>query len=450
MSVPVLVEIRHFHESGERSSLWKRRQLMYACLSPAARALGLMTIEGLTIGAVLFRQEETEMNITIVKDESPPPVGWWRFSGDVTVASHNAPWCACGVISVIRNAWCACRVRRVELTSDDDVDDVVQGQVLRTLCLLENDVVSLHLGKVYIKDDQLTRFLRRLNVLSLDGCDGRIEKWMGCLSKTAEVVKISDCFCVSEATLACMPAATVRHLTLDNTNVTASHLNHLKWTDYLQTLSLMDCRKIHSLQIGAFPELRRLFLCRTPIENESLKGVESCSHLRIVNLGGCQEVNDVNVLGALKQLRELFLHGTGVTDGGIAAIASCEGLEKLNLGGCISISDVNHLGRLANLLELHLWSTRVTNAGIRGLASCCAMVELILDDCVRITDVSPLGCLQSLRWLSLIGTEVDAHGVKALIQSQKLETLALGGTRIAHPPKLWSHEAIVEYLENFL
>ncbi|CAG9581702.1 hypothetical protein LMJF_34_0020 [Leishmania major strain Friedlin] len=343
-----------------------------------------------------------------------------------------------------------CRVTRVELTSDDEVDDVVQREILDILCLLQNEVISLRLGKLHMKNAELAPRLPLMNSLSLDSCDGGIEKFISALSTAAEILEISDCFCLSDAMFESMPTTEVHRLVLDNTNVATSWLEHLKCTHSVQTLSLMDCCKIDALRVSAFPELRRLLLCRTPIASESLKGVEKCSHLRIVNLGGCQEIVDVNAFGALKQLRELFLHETSVTNAGIAALADCERLEKLNLGGCVHVSNVNHLGSLVNLLELHLWSTKVTNSGIEGLASCCSLMELVLDDCVRITDVLPLGCLQSIRWLSLIGTEVDARGVKGLIHCQKLETLALGGTRIAHPPKLWRHEAIVEYLENLI
>ncbi|CBZ30137.1 hypothetical protein, unknown function [Leishmania mexicana MHOM/GT/2001/U1103] len=420
---------------------------MLASLSAAARKVALMG-EGLTIGSVSFRSSGTEMNVTIVSDGPPPPVGWWCYSGTVTVAAHNTPLGACGVISTLKNAWSVCRVTRVELTSDDEVDAVVQRQILDILGLLQNDVVSLCLGKLHMKNADLAPCLTSLNSLSLNGCDGEIEKWLSALSPAAEIIEISDCFSFSAATFQCMLTTAVRRLVLDNTNVAASCLEHLKCTHSVQTLSLMGCRKIDALQVSAFPELRRLLLCRTPIASESMEGIEKCRHLQIVNLGGCQEIVDVNVFGALKQLRELFLHETSVTNAGIAGLADCERLEKLNLGGCIHVSNINHLGRLVNLLELHLWSTKVTNSGIEGLASCCSLVELVLDDCVRITDVMPLGCLQSIRWISLIGTEVDARGVKGLIHCQKLETLALGGTRIAHPPKLWRHEAIVEYLEN--
>ncbi|CBZ37485.1 hypothetical protein, unknown function [Leishmania donovani] len=447
MGLLLLTEVCQFHEGGERSPLSTRRRLMLASLSPATRKLAL-TGEGLTIGSVSFRNGGTEMNITIANDGPPPPVGWWRYSGTVTVAGHNAPLGACGVISTVKNAWSVCRVTRVELTSDDGVDAVVQRQILYILGLLQNEVISLCLGKLRMKNADLAPCLPSLNSLSLYGCDGRIEKWLSALSTAAEIVEISDCFSLSDATFKSMPTTSVDRLVLDNTNVAASFLEHLKCRHSVRTLSLMDCRKIDTSQVGAFPQLRRLLLCRTPVASESLEGVEKCHHLQIVNLGGCQEVVDVNVLGALKQLRELFLHETSVTNAGIAALANCKRLEKLNLGGCVHVSNVNHLGRLANLLELHLWSTKVTNSGIEGLASCCSLVELVLDDCVRITDVLPLGCLQSIRWLSLIGTEVEAPGVKGLIHCEKLETLALGGTRIAHPPKLWRHEAIVEYLGN--
>ncbi|KAG5467681.1 hypothetical protein LSCM4_00759 [Leishmania orientalis] len=443
----MLAEIGMFQDGGERSSFAARRGLMLASLSSVARKRAL-TYGGVTFGCVSFQYSGTEMNITVSKENTPPPVGWWCIAGPVTVEAHNAPLAACEVIRIIKKAWPACRVTRVELTNDEEISAVAQREVLYTLELLQNEMFSLYLGKLHVEDAAVAPCLRALHSLCLDGCDGKIELWLNGLGAAAETVEISDCFSCTDTTFASMSSTAVRRLVLDNTNVSACSVEQLKFADALQTVSLMDCRKIDSLQARCFPELRALLLGRTPITSESLEGIEKCCHLRIVNLGGCQGIVDVNAFGALKELRELFLHETSVTNIGIAALEDCEGLEKLNLGGCVHVSDVNHLGNLANLVELHLWSTKVTNAGIVGLASCFSLVELVLDDCVRITDVWPLRSLQSMRWLSLIGTEVDARGVKELIHCQRLETLALGGTRIDQPPNLWRHETIVQFLEN--
>ncbi|KAG5493770.1 hypothetical protein JKF63_01602 [Porcisia hertigi] len=447
MTLLLLAEVRRFHEGGGRTSFLQRRDLMLASLSPAARKMALIT-EGLSIGSVCFRNIGTEMKIEIAAEVPPVPIGWWCYTGTATVEAHNAPLGACAIISAIKTLWPMCTVTRIALAHDDEVSALAQRKILKTLNSLQNEVLSLYLGKLHSENNDFDLSLTALHTLFLEGCDGGIEKWVRALSAVTERVEITDCFSFPDTAFATNSAVALRRLVLDNTNVSVSCLGQLKCADSLQTLSLMDCRKIDTLEIGAFPELRVLLLGRTPIASESLKGAQRCVHLRIVNLGGCQGISDVNVLGALKELRELFLHETCVTNSGIAALASCERLEKINLGGCIYISDVNHLGGLPNLLELHLWNTKVTNSGISGLGLCCSLVELVLDNCIRITDVSSLRHLHSIRWLSLIGTEVDGRGVRELLHCQKLETLALGGTRIDHPPKLWRHEAIVEYLES--
>ncbi|KAG5468091.1 hypothetical protein LSCM1_02060 [Leishmania martiniquensis] len=443
----MLTEIRAFWDVRERSSFVARRGLMLASLSPAERKVALED-DGLTIGCFSFRYTGSELCIAVSKESASPPLGWWRYSGRITVEGHNAPFGTCEVICEIKRSWPGSRVTRLELRNDEEFSAMAQGRVLDTLGALQDEALSLYLGKLHVENADPFPFFAALHSLRLDGCDGKMEAWLSALGAGVENVEITDCYAFSDTTFASMPSRALRRLVLDNTNVSAVSVKQLKCADSLHTLSLMDCRKIDVFQASDFPELRVLILSRTHITSDSLEGIERCRRLKSVNLGGCRGIVDVTPLGSLKELRELFLHETLVTNVGIAALEYCEGLEKLNLGGCVHVSDVNHLGRLGNLLELHLWSTKVTNAGIVGLSSCSSLVELVLDNCVRITDVRPLRLLQSMRWLSLIGTEVDAPGVKELIQCQSLETLALGGTRIHQPPNLWRHEAVVQFLEN--
>ncbi|KAK7196621.1 hypothetical protein NESM_000600800 [Novymonas esmeraldas] len=447
MALRFLGDVCAFHDAEASRAPARRRALMLASLSPTARAQALMTV-GLALGPFTFHCSRAGMSLQISGEAPPPPVGWWQYAESVSIAACNATVPACVAVRALKSEWGRCRVTEVELTEDDEVGAVAQEHALDTLRLLRDELHSLTLSNFHIRPTDSVPRLSALRSLSLECCSGAMEKWVTALSFAAERVDICDCFSISAATFADTPAAGLARLVLDNTNVNAPWVEGVSCAASLQTLSLIDCRKIDELDIDAFPKLQRLLLGRTLISNASLAGAEKCGDLRLVNLGGCQRVTDVSALQNLAHLRELFLHETAVTNAGIAALARCARLEKLNLGGCIHVSNVNHLGCLQHLLELHLWSTKVTNAGIHGLSTCCSLVELVLDDCIRVSDVTPLASMPSIRWLSLIGTRVNVAGVKELVHCRTLETLALSGTEIPHPPKLWRQEAVATYLRG--
>ncbi|EPY27836.1 hypothetical protein STCU_04265 [Strigomonas culicis] len=214
----------------------------------------------------------------------------------------------------------------------------------------------------------------------------------------------------------------------------------------LEKLSIIDCKEVDFIDLENYTSLRTLLLSRTSID--SLEGVSKCKQLQLLNIGGCHLLKDVNCLHMLTGLKELFLHETGVTNAGILGLASCVNLEKLNLGGCLYLSDVNCLGALVNLKELHLWSTKINNLGIIAINGCESLVEVVLDDCPKVTDVSCLKDLYNLQFLSLIQTSVDEKGIKELKSCPLLECLGISGTQIIHPPKLWNHASVLQYLSS--
>lgn len=433
---------------GRDSEASVQRSLMMAALSPVARREVLAT-SGMRLGKTDFFINHDGLFIRVAAEGPIPPVAWWNYEGAVSVSSNNSSVTACELIEYLKEAWVSAEICCVKMDNEDEIGEREQMCLLRTLHALSNDLVDLRLENFYLHDNDQLPFCRHLRSLVLKGFRGSLKKWSKILNSSAKQVEISDTVAFTEDSLAHIGGSMLYRLVLDNTNVTMPHLEQLKCARTLTTLSLVDCRRIDSFDAASFPKLRLLLLGRTPISSGRLTSVEECSHLRLINLGGCGAITDINVLGQLKELREVFVHETSVTNDGIAGLAECENLEKLNLGGCRFVSDVSHLGRLTALKELHLWSTRVTNAGVQGLCNCISLTELVLDDCIHITSVSPLALLPSLRWLSLIGTEVNTQGIRELIQCPNLETLALAGTRVENPPKLWQHQAIVEYLSGF-
>jgi Leucine-rich repeat (LRR) protein len=425
-----------------------RRTHMMAAMSHFTRRETLNS-SGLQFGPVKVFISSEGVSINVCEECSIPPIGWWNIEGPVSVSANCASLTACKLIALLKRSWCQASITRVELSHEDEVGEQVQEKIIHTLGILRDDLIDLRLGNFYLSDEGEVPDFTHLRTLLLTDFSGPIQKWSPTLNNSVERVEICDTVAFTSSSFAHLEDNIWYRLILDNTNITTSNLKQLRCTHTLKTLSLIDCRRIDSFDAAMFPELRLLLLGRTPISSDWLTGIETCRHLHLINLGGCRAITDINVLGQLKEIREIFAHETNVTNSGIAGLAACENLEKLNLGGCRNISNVNHLGCLTALKELHLWSTKVSNSGIRDLSCCSSLTELVLDDCTHITDVSSLGHLPSLRWLSLIGTEVDGHGIKELLHCRSLETLALAGTRIDKPPKLWRHATIIEFLSTF-
>lgn len=439
-------EICSFFGDEELSN--RRKLRMISALSRTARHEMLLS-HGLSFGPINIQYEANSLQIHAAAECAVPPLGWWNVEGAVAVSSNSAPNTACELIALLAKDWTRAKLTKVALKHEDEVEKDAQEVIVKTLTAAADDLTDLRLENFFLTTEDALPFFPNLRNIFLTGYSGPLEKWNAVLNGSAGRVEICDTVAFTNKSFAGLTDASWYRLILDNTNVDICNLELLKCGQTLNTLSLIDCRKIDSFNAELFPELRLLLLSRTPISDDWFTGIETCTHLHLINLGGCHDITDINALGQLKELREIFAHETGVTNDGIAGLSGCENLEKLNLGGCRNVSNVNHLGSLIGLKELHLWSTKTFNDGIQGLCHCTSLTELVLDDCSRITDVAALSHLPSLRWLSLIGTEVNEHGVKELIHCGSLETLALAGTRVDNPPKLWRHEAIIEYLSGF-
>lgn len=242
---------------------------------------------------------------------------------------------------------------------------------------------------------------------------------------------------------------TLRRLMLNGTDVTPEHVASIRCRQGLLRLGLTDCDQIDEVDLAGMEHLEALFLERCHIAStDSLVHLARCKTLVLLNVSGCSEIVDLNVVAELPRLRELFAYHTGVTNGGILGLGMCTSLEKLNLGSCQRVTDVTPLGTLTALKELHLWGTRVNNHGIAALSGCTSLAELLLDGCQRVTDVTPLSTLPHLRWLSLIDTGVTPSGIAALSKCPTLEVLAIAGTEIVDAPRLWNRHSVREFLSR--
>lgn len=429
-----------------------RPSLTLAAVSPAWRFYVFAATE-VTVGGLCFHNNEDALVITVRKSCPLPPIAWWPVAGRVVIRTEPTCLEVTGqLLELLKVPWSGASVAGLEVVSSEELDDVVQEALFGVLSLLRSTLEVLevdYLGSCHSLC-QLSE-LRSLRRLILNSYGGEIQLLANAVADLPlDVLEIRDCktFLPSSKIAARQPP--LRMLVLENSNVFSDTVATWPNVDFVERLNLLGCRNIDSIDTGRFPRLRALLLARSGVLMETITSLGTCSCLRVINLAGCRMIKNVNVLATLSSLEELFLHETGVTSDGIVELGRCTSLEKVNLGGCWGVTTVNCLGRLENLKELHLWNTGVTDKGIVGLRNCSSLVELVLDECAGITDVSVLGGLPNLRFLSLLQTEVDAFGIAELCRCPKLETLALAGTRVASPPKLWNHDAIIRFLQTLL
>ena len=155
------------------------------------------------------------------------------------------------------------------------------------------------------------------------------------------------------------------------------------------------------------PDLHRLVLSETPVEDADLAQLGDLANLTILNLRGSR-VTDAGLvhLAPLRSLETLWLDSPGVTDEGMKSIASLRNLLRLGLSGSqVGDAGLAELAEMTRLQDLFLSQTRVTDAGL-----------------------IPLRKLKKLQTLLLNGTAVTPGGVATL-------QAVLPSTRILSPPR---------------
>uniref|UniRef100_UPI00358DFDDA F-box/LRR-repeat protein 4-like isoform X2 n=1 Tax=Myxine glutinosa TaxID=7769 RepID=UPI00358DFDDA len=160
----------------------------------------------------------------------------------------------------------------------------------------------------------------------------------------------------------------------------------------LQDLDLSSCDQIppgEFKRLSSLQRLRRLVLYRTRINTESLLSIISkCTQLRHLNLGGCLEVKEPDVVLVVlasncQQLRSLDMwRSSELTEIGLAHLASrCKNIEDLDLGWCgqvqAGVGVVVVMARgLPRLRRLVLTANRsVSDTDLESLANCCPLLE---------------------------------------------------------------------------
>jgi hypothetical protein len=146
--------------------------------------------------------------------------------------------------------------------------------------------------------------------------------------------------------------------------------------------------------LGKLSNLRHLYLENTQITDTGVSALTSFPRLRLLSLGRNVTNDGLVHITALKSLVYVDLASTQVTDDGLSHLASLPNLTKLNLSGRpITDAGLRQLRQLPALEELHLrWCTDLTDAGV----SCVREFGRLRMLDIHGVNVSP-ACLKELR-----------------------------------------------------
>ncbi|MGH7134306.1 MAG: leucine-rich repeat domain-containing protein [Pirellulales bacterium] len=179
----------------------------------------------------------------------------------------------------------------------------------------------------------------------------------------------------------------LQFLSLENSRLSDDDLAHFASLNELNSLALVRSRVTgQGLRHLTGTDLRSLYLCWSPIDDEGLRPMEQFSMLSVLNL-----------------------NHTRITDAGLVRISSLAGLWALYLDGTPITGDgFVHLRRLRHLDEISLERSWLQNSGLAALRD-----------------------LSALTRLNISNTNIDDEGVEALCGMSRLKTLRLYGTSIS-------------------
>jgi hypothetical protein len=133
---------------------------------------------------------------------------------------------------------------------------------------------------------------------------------------------------------------------------------------------LIDCGQLKDEDLSlvkAFPDIRGLYLGRTPIKGDGLKSVSDFKKLQTIGLIGTQMVDEsLKHLSKLNQLESLYLANTSITDAGVANLGRLPGLKELLLANS-KVTD-EALKELAEFPKLETVTLQGTNTSEEALA----------------------------------------------------------------------------------
>jgi 5-hydroxyisourate hydrolase-like protein (transthyretin family) len=195
-------------------------------------------------------------------------------------------------------------------------------------------------------------------------------------------------------------------------------------------------------QVGAFPRLRELLLCKGQATDDGLKAITRLKELEKVLIWDAEHITDAGALNfaGLKKLNYVQLSNAQIGDATLAVLAQSPSLTGLSLqGNSFTDAGLKHLAgkRQFRILWVSARKQRFTDAGMRQLAGLKELQVLGIDN-LAISDegVAALKDLTDLRQLYLqfnkaSGTKsISDTSLTYLLNFKKLQRLGIGQTRI--------------------
>lgn len=239
-------------------------------------------------------------------------------------------------------------------------------------------------------------------------------------------------------------------LSLDDTRVTETSLEHLSNHPTLSSLSLAGIHVMdgnHTLQIISGLKLSQLTLPgRHCVTDSGMSALSSLTLLCELDLTDYTHVTDQGVshLSSLTRLKKLSLSKTQVSDAGLPSLRGLQELQDL----CLDRTAVTSKGVadlivcLPHLQVLGLASTRVGDNVVRkGLIRCHHLVKINLSR-TRITDHG-LKFLKHmhLAQVNLDGTGVTLLGIANLLSLTNISSIRASNTRVIPPDEVSDEES---------
>jgi hypothetical protein len=329
----------------------------------------------------------------------------------------------------------------------------IESQYLSLLAQFTK-LISLDIHDVYLtqKEVQSLTTLTRLRYLNISGnrlgFDDSVLFSLFSAFPKLEAVDLGLTQCRTKTTLVSMQRLTkLRHLDLENTQITDDHMFIFLFLTNLEELTLGK-NKITNKTLVNFllhlSKLNHLNLSDTEIDENGIASYLSpffFPNLQSLDLSGIKLSDKCLVtLARLSTLTALTISGTDkVTNQGLQFVSKLSKLQSLTLTDCKNVSD-NGLCYLSSLIHLRTLFLSLCQIGSSSLfhlsCSLTNLVDLRLIDCpVNDEAILSLTQLKQLQRLFLDSTHITDNCVDTLLTFKCLKTLGITDTSLSKNAK---------------